>query len=510
MARDVTWRGSATAPSRKKKGLYLILGLVAVNVAVVVYHGDPRDRLPRPAERAAPARSRAASVVPAKDDAPAPSPRVLAQRLAERARGELGWVFASAADERLWRAGLIHAPAALDALPRELPDTAWAVASLDPTVGLRAPGPVQRVEIVKLKSGQAPAHALASAGISGGEISGALASLAALVDFRRMRPGHQLKARLDETGRLLSLGVAYSVAEEFEARRGTQGWEARRIEIPVETVTSQVAGQVRATLWDAVIGAGEEPALLAEFADIFAWEVDFYRDVRVGDSFRMLVEKRYARGKFLGYGRIIAAEYVNEGQSHLAFAHERSDGSLAYYDEQGGSTRKQLLKTPLQYGRMTSGFGSRRHPILGYDRQHNGVDYGVPTGTPVWSVGDGRVSRAGWHNGFGKLVEITHANGWMSQYAHLSAITVKAGERVSQKQIIGKVGSTGMSTGPHLHYGLKKAGAYVNPAAQKFDRAKSLEGAERAAFLERAGKLVEELQRIHVAHEPTGRVSQEG
>ena len=126
--------------------------------------------------------------------------------------------------------------------------------------------------------------------------------------------------------------------------------------------------------------------------------------------------------------------------------------------------------------------GKRRHPVLGYTRSHNGIDYGVGTGTPAWSVGGGKVVRAGRHGGYGKLVEIRHANGWLSQYAHLSKISVRVGQRVTQKQIIGKTGSTGMSTGPHLHYGLKRHGAYVNPLAQKFSRGKSLKGQELARY----------------------------
>ena len=212
----------------------------------------------------------------------------------------------------------------------------------------------------------------------------------------------------------------------------------------------------------------------------------------------MLVEKRYAKGKLVSYGRVLAAEYVNGGLAHRAFYFQAKEGT-GYFADNGESCKKLLLKMPLQYGRMTSGFGSRHHPVLGYTRAHNGVDYGVPVGTQVWSVGDGRVVKAGYGNGFGNVVEINHANGWTSQYAHLSAIAVKVGQHVSQKQVIAKSGNTGMSTGPHLHYGLKRNNGYVNPAGQKFDRAEPLKGAELAAFKHEVDKLSSELDRISVA-----------
>ncbi|MBC7793978.1 MAG: M23 family metallopeptidase, partial [Clostridia bacterium] len=187
-----------------------------------------------------------------------------------------------------------------------------------------------------------------------------------------------------------------------------------------------------------------------------------------------------------------------DGDLHRAFYFKAKNGT-GYFADNGESCRKILLKMPLQYGRMTSGFGSRHHPVLGYTRTHNGVDYGVPVGTQVWSVGDGRVVKAGHGNGFGNVVEVSHANGWISQYAHLSAVAVKVGQHVSQKQVIAKSGNTGMSTGPHLHYGLKRNNGYVDPAAQKFDRAESLKGAELAAFKHEVEKLSSELDRISVA-----------
>jgi murein DD-endopeptidase MepM/ murein hydrolase activator NlpD len=465
--------------SKTTTWLFILGVLIAINVAVFAYHGDPRERA-------------RASAPPQSEQVERPAHQRATQRRAatDTRRVPTPWEDLDAFADFYTSPVLVAENADIEP---------WVLPVLDPMLGVRTQGPQQRIETVQIKSGQTIGVALAGIGASATDLSAAISALGTVVDFRKLRPGHKLKARLDETGKLLALGLHQSIAEEIEARRAGDSWHAERTNIPVETVIANVSGTVQTTLWDAIAGSGEEPALIAEFADVFAWEVDFYRDVRVGDSYRMLVEKRYARGKLLSYGRVLAAEYVNDGDSHRAFFHQRENGESGYYADTGASCKKLLLKMPLQYGRMTSGFGSRHHPVLGYTRAHNGVDYGVPVGTPVWSVGDGRVVKAGWGSGFGNLVEIAHSNGWTSQYAHLSAISVKVGQHVSQKQTVAHSGNTGLSTGPHLHYGLKRNGGYVNPAAQKFDRAEPLTGAELAAFKQEIERLSAELNRISVA-----------
>ena len=475
--RQASRRGSA---GKTKAGLIGLAILIAVNVGVFLYHGDPRER----ARSAAP---------PSQTSATANKtwrPRAT-QRRADASKRAIPTPWASA-DNLI---DFYSSPVIVD--DGEI--APWAVTSIDPLLGVRSQGPLQRIEMVEIKAGQTLGAALASIGASAVDANAAIASLGGLFDFRKLRPGHKLKARMDDGGKLLALGIIQSVADQVETRRSNDSWKAERIDIPVETVVTTVSGTVHSSLWESIASTGEEPALIAEFADVFAWEVDFFRDVRDGDSYRMLVEKRYAKGKLVSYGRVLAAEYVNAGDTHRAFYFVRDDKTTGYFADNGESCKKLLLKMPLQYGRMTSGFGSRHHPVLGYTRAHNGVDYGVPVGTPVWAVGDGRVVKAGYGNGFGNVVEISHANGWTSQYAHLSSIAVKVGQHVSQKMTIARSGNTGMSTGPHLHYGLKRNNGYVNPAAQKFDRAEPLKGAELAAFKREVERLSSELDRISVA-----------
>lgn len=453
MPTDMLWRQHQPVPPRRPKrqlGYAFVSALVVINVGVVAYHGDPRDKF----------------AALTGDESPAP-PKLEAR-----------------------------APTALDGDASAFSESD----GIDPLLGLRSPRKLQRVASVTLGRGQLPAHALREIGVGDDAIASSFASLNDLVDFRRMRPGHAFEARFSGDDELLSLRVKMSVLEEVETRFDEGEWRAEKIEKQVESVVDHISGGVESSLWNAVVATGENPALIPAFVDIFAWEIDFYRDVQAGDSFEVLVEKRYVDGDFIGYGDILAARYTNVGEQRQAFLERRvDDGAAFYYNESGESLRKQLLKAPLKYGRVTSGFGKRRHPILGYGRQHNGVDYGVPHGTAVWSVGDGRVVRAGWAGGYGNLVAVRHNNGWLSQYAHLSKINVKVGQKIRQKDIVGKVGSTGMSTGPHLHYELKKNGSFVNPAAQLFERAKPLAGDNLVAFRSRVADYTRQLDRARVA-----------
>ena len=458
---------------RRLKWLAAVAVVAGVNVAIVAYRSDARGD-------AAPSEGHGASLLLSAD-----SPYFsLPQENSSRA----SW--ASSAPEE---ATLFAPPLPFDAL-----------------AGLRTPGVLQHVENITLRTRQTPAYALVTAGVTQEETHGALQSLTPWIDFRRMRPGDTMKARFDADHHLLSLNVSHGLLEQAITRRTPTGWRAERIEISVDTVMAEVSGQVRYSLWDALVGGGEDPRLVQALVDIFAYDIDFYSEVHPADRFCLLVEKRYANGQFLDYGDVTAAEFISGDTVHHAFMHRNSDGLVAYFDEAGRSLRKQLLKAPLKYAPVTSGFGVRRHPILGYTRNHNGTDYGVPVGTPVWSVGEGRVVTAGWHGGYGRLVEVMHPNGWLSQYAHLSRINVRVGQRIQQKDVVGLVGQTGLATGPHLHYGLKKNGRYVNSLAQKFERSHPLLGNDLEVFTQRVEKLMGDLNKLRVAQQPAGPVPQKG
>jgi murein DD-endopeptidase MepM/ murein hydrolase activator NlpD len=186
---------------------------------------------------------------------------------------------------------------------------------------------------------------------------------------------------------------------------------------------------------------------------------------------RMVVEKVFADGRLLRYGEVLAAEYdgAATGRKRL-FRYRDPAGQTSYFDEQGQSARRGFLKSPLKFANITSRFGTRRHPVLGYTRAHEGIDYGAPVGTPVWAVGDGQVRSAGWNGGCGKTVVLRHRNGYETVYCHLSGFAVSSGKAVSQKQVIGYVGQTGLATGPHLHYAVRRGGGFVNPLQLKVPR----------------------------------------
>lgn len=237
-------------------------------------------------------------------------------------------------------------------------------------------------------------------------------------------------------------------------------------------------------------------------SDVFAWDIDFYRDVRKGDKAKALVEKFVSKGRVLRYGEVLAATY--EGGlvgNKRVFRYVLPDGEANFFQEDGASAKKTFLKSPLKYAHVTSSFGSRFHPVLQYVKNHNGVDYGTPIGTPVWAVADGTVVSAGNSGAAGNMVLLRHANGMETQYMHLSRFGdgVRAGQRVRQKQVIAYSGNTGRSTGPHLHFGLKRNGAYANPLTQKFPRADPLPKELTADFLAKAHDMAQQLDAVSVA-----------
>ncbi len=251
--------------------------------------------------------------------------------------------------------------------------------------------------------------------------------------------------------------------------------------IPYEIVRVPISGVIEESLFGAVETIGEKPVLAMDLADIFAWQVDFFRDLRRGDSFVALVDKYYRDGEFVRYGRIDAAQFVNNGTSHKAFLYSRQGGRGDYFDETGGSLQKQFLKAPLRFRRISSGFSTRRlHPVTGKVVPHLGVDYAAPTGTPIMAIGDGKVVMVKRDAANGRIIKIRHNSVYSSAYAHMNSFAsgMKVGTRVRQGQVIGYVGSTGRATGPHLHFAMYRNGRYVNPRRISVPRATSVPKAE--------------------------------
>lgn len=232
-------------------------------------------------------------------------------------------------------------------------------------------------------------------------------------------------------------------------------------------------GVVSNNIYGAILSNNGDAQLVNSFSDIFNWQFDFYRDTRNGDTYQMIVEQNISEGRFVGYGRVLAAEYASGGKSYRGFYFESKDGQIAgFFDDEGKSLKSAFLKAPLKLATISSRFGMRFHPVQKRLKAHNGVDYGANRGTPFMAVASGAVVNAGYSPFNGNWVRVRHMNGYETEYLHATHLAkgVRVGARVSQGQVIGYVGKTGLATGYHLHFGMKKNGNYVNPAAQRFER----------------------------------------
>lgn len=234
------------------------------------------------------------------------------------------------------------------------------------------------------------------------------------------------------------------------------------IEYEVEIVSRE--GTISTSFYADGTAVGLTPRVIMELAGVFAWDIDFVNSLYEGDSFSLVFEKLIRDGEFVGTRDILAARFTNDGQDFYAYRVVDDKGNIKYYDENGDAKKRLLLKTPLNFKRISSQFvSSRKHPVTGQWRAHKGIDLAASTGTPVETVGDGVVTFAGTNGGYGKFIKINHGQGFVTAYAHLSKINVKKGARVTQGQLIGAVGTTGVSTGPHLHYEMYKNGNVVHP-----------------------------------------------
>jgi len=374
--------------------------------------------------------------------------------------------------------------------------TATAPEAEPPAV--ESPAPQVRTETVTLRRGDTLVSVLGRLGIDRRASTGIAGALrAGGADLRRMRASDELEITWTLEGEPIAVRWEPSPWLGFVAVATDAGWEIRRAETRPDVRIEAVGGEVRRSLFEAVEAMGESPQLVLELVEIFSSDFDFTADTRSGDRFRLLVEKRYAGEQFVDYGQVLVAQYLSDGRILTGVGFEPAGGRAAYYDLDGRSLKKTFLKSPLEFTRITSGFTyARPHPILGGVRPHLAVDYAAPVGTPVRAVADGTVTAAGWNGGNGIQVQLRHHAGYETVYNHLARLApgVRAGARVTQRQVIGYVGSTGLSTGPHLDYRVAKNGRFVNPLSEKFIPGQPLDGAEHGRFLKEARALVRRLE----------------
>lgn len=320
--------------------------------------------------------------------------------------------------------------------------------------------------------------------------------LARLPALRFLRPGHAVQSESGADGALLRLSyVGARDTLTVVERAGDGGFRTLQAAAPLRTETVMRNGVIRVSLFAAADEAGVPDAVAMQLADIFSGDVDFHRELRPGDRFAVVFEQHYYAGRPLRPGRVLAAEFVNQGRVLRAVYFAGAQGAGGYYAPDGGNLRKAFLRSPVEYTRISSGFGMRRHPFMRTWRAHSGVDFAAPAGTRVRAAGDGVVEFAGMKPGYGNVVILRHRGQYSTVYAHLSRFVpgIRRGTRVAQGDFIGHVGQTGWATGPHLHYEFRIGGQSRNPYAIAMPAGLPVAAGELAAFRSRAEPLLAQL-----------------
>ncbi|MDD5258896.1 MAG: M23 family metallopeptidase [bacterium] len=338
-----------------------------------------------------------------------------------------------------------------------------------------------------LEEGDTLSSSLAETALTELQSKSIIKVIGTVFDLRKCKAGDVYEiVSLKDIGSFVKFIYYVSPVSRYEISLDTQqNYLINKIDTPLEKKINTLQGSIKNNLYEAMTSSGESPELVLSFADIFSYEIDFLTDPRIDDTFSVVYEKYYANGNFVKNGQILAARYINSDQEHLAFFFEDPSGHKDFYASDAKSLRKAFLRSPLNYRRISSFFTRRRwHPILKIYRPHLGIDYSAPTGTPVATIGDGTIMFAGWEGGFGRFIKIRHPNGYISTYGHLSkyAKGIRSGAKVTRGEVIGYVGSSGLSTGPHLDFRLMQGRQFINFLALKLPEASSIPSQAKAQF----------------------------
>jgi murein DD-endopeptidase MepM/ murein hydrolase activator NlpD len=349
---------------------------------------------------------------------------------------------------------------------------------------------------LKVQNGDTLISLLSDAGVSYIEAQQVVESIRPVYDLKTLGVGKNIALKLhkepDASGNpvIASLSIPLSPTSSVELKHNRDAnterpYDVKKIDIPVEQKLVHAGGPIDSSLYDTGVKSGVPAGLLGEIITAYSYDVDFQRDIKQGDAIDVLFERLQTKdGDNVGHGNVLYAELSLGGKPLKIYRFVDKQGNADYYNEKGESLRKELLKTPINGAKITSRFGMRTHPILGYSKMHRGVDFGAPTGTPIYAAGNGTVDFVGQKGGYGNYVRIKHNNTYSTAYAHVSrfASGISPGKKVKQGQIIAYVGSTGASTGPHLHYEVLAGNEQVNPSSMKFKTGTALKGPELLAF----------------------------
>lgn len=360
--------------------------------------------------------------------------------------------------------------------------------------------------IHRTRPGDTLSGMLLRAGIEPDQAREAIGALREQFDPRRLRVGQEVTVAIgpredgDDYHRLdgLSFGVEFP-HRMVVSRRADGGFDVDKDSIELHKTLLGAAGTIRSSLFADGDRLGIPPAVLSDLLKMYSWDVDFQRDVHGGDSFAILYESYTTEsGERVSSGKIMAAVLTLGGERRALFRYTTADGDEDLYDENGRTVRKALLKTPIDGARLSSGFGMRRHPILGYSRMHRGVDFAAPPGTPIFAAGDGTIVNVGGKRGYGRYVKIRHRSGYATAYAHMSryAKGMRTGVKVKQGDVIGYVGSSGLATGPHLHYEILINNRQVNPVNVDMPAGRELAGRELQRFRASVAAAIHDLAQV--------------
>lgn len=334
--------------------------------------------------------------------------------------------------------------------------------------------------------------------------------------WSQIKPGEELSFGLDNDGALGELRIQKDRLTTWVVTPSEGGsYNLDKAVRDTDIHTAYAEGTIDSIFYTAAQKAGLSNRLVMELANLFAWDVDFVLDIRNGDSFKVIYEELHLDGKKIDTGNILAAEFTNQGVTHTAIRYVDSQGKASYYDRNGGSVRKAFLRSPIDFARISSHFNpSRRHPVLHTLRAHRGTDYAAGSGTPIKATGEAKVVFAGRKGGYGNVVILQHGQSITTLYAHMKGFArgIRSGKRVSQGQVIGYVGSTGLASGPHLHYEFRVNGVHKNPVTVKLPNAAPVPKGERANFEAHAKQLLAKLDTYsssyQVAFESGGRAEE--
>ena len=371
------------------------------------------------------------------------------------------------------------------------------------------PSTVATWKTVEVQPGETLSEIFQSQGFGAADLAGVMASGKDTGALKTLHPGDQVAFLTDGLGHFKGFRYSPDSATQVTLTSKADGSMTASVStLPIERRVHFAHGQVEGSLFAAGEKAGLSETMVLKLADVFKYDIDFIKDLKKGDRFTVVYDDIYRDGKYSGAGNILAAEFVNDGHRYTAYRFKQDDGSVAYFSQDGRPLRKGLLRTPVSFTRLSSTFGMRKDPVLGYTRLHKGVDYAAPTGTPIHAAGDGTIVFRGTKHGYGNFIAIKNTPTYTTAYGHMSRFApgLHVGSHVTQGEVIGYVGQTGFATGPHLHYEVRVDGRPENPLTVTMPQPQPLSGKLMVAFKAQTAPMVARIQMIDNATQRLARV----